>query len=144
MPRALPEWTKSAGGEKTWAEGRRDLPTKKAWGDAIYDALERCDGRGKYSKFALRIGADRPSAHPMYPSVDHVVDPATAQVEIETRLVNDAKTIMSLAEFTRLIGHLADSLGASVDSAGDEIPCVRSFAKPEPPPEDEPPLPQLP
>ena len=58
---------------------------------------------------------------------------------LETRLVNDMKTIMSDEEFRTLIGHLAAVLKVKVKEQ-ETWQCRRSFAIEEPP-ETEPPLP---
>jgi hypothetical protein len=70
--------------------------------------------------------------------VDHVVDPATPFVVIETRVVNDMKTILDEAEFRNMIGHLAHVLGAPAKRLPDGWCCKRSYGVPQRP--DEPPL----
>ncbi len=61
-----------------------------------------------------------------------------AELILETRLVNDMKSIMSDEEFRTLIGHLAVVLNVKLEER-ENWQCHRSFAIEEPP-EVEPPL----
>jgi hypothetical protein len=73
-----------------------------------------------------------------WPSVDHLKAPDVPEVVIETRLVNDVKSIMTEEELSGLIGHLAFVMNLT-PRENPTWQCARSFAAPEPP--SEPPLP---
>ena len=157
---ALPSWTDSAGGReawKRWLEARvtgcvrraaawaakrqrpiDNLPSPPEWRNAILDALRSCEGRAHYSNFPLSLVGR--STDWNWPSVDHVSSPPVAEVVIETRLVNDMKTITSEDEFRALVGHLAAVLKVPVKEISPDWRCRRSFAIEEPP-DAEPPLP---
>jgi hypothetical protein len=75
----------------------------------------------------------------MWPSVDHVNDPATPELVLEVRLVNDMKTILSPDEFRDAVGHLACALNVPVRRLPDDWTSKRSFAGPQA--TEEPPLP---
>jgi hypothetical protein len=133
-------------GGRLWARkhpGAR-APRLAVWTDAIWSASGRCDGRAYYSCWPLsldvsRAGLDeRPWENARWPSVDHLVDPITPNVVIETRLVNDMKTILGEGEFREVVGHLAHVLGVPSKRLSDEWCCTRSFGVPQRP--DEPPL----
>jgi hypothetical protein len=158
----LPEWTESAGGSaawrnwitrrvrsccrraQDWARTQRTppqrLPTASEWRGAIVKALCSSDGRGYYSHFFLSVEPSRGETAWDWPSVDHRGGPASTDVVLETRLVNDMKTIMSEAEFLELIGHIAAVRKVEVRPRYDWS-CQRSFAKEQS--ADEPPLPGL-
>jgi hypothetical protein len=144
----LPVWTENAGGDwwkwidrqkvrchkraKEWAKKnhRSDkLPSPEEWKQQILSAVENSNGRGHYSQWPLRL--DKASSDWSYPSVDHCVDPGTADVVIETRLVNDMKTIMSPKEFRDMIGHLAARLKVEAAELPATWRCDRSFAGPQ-------------
>ncbi len=159
-PDTLPEWTASAGGievwkkwvemkangclarAKAWAKKKQrpanQLPSRGQWRKAILEALHTSKGRGHYSRFPLSLATGNPTTW-SWPSVDHLKGPKIAELVIETRLVNDMKTIMSDQEFRTLIGHLAAVLKVDVKEQ-DRWQCRRSFAVEEPP-DAEPPLP---
>jgi len=126
----LPSWAEAQGGRDRWTKWvkaraaschRRarkwkkktnqslTLPRKSEWTDAIVSALNACTGVAAYSGWELDVTL--PATSPLYPSVDHVAGLGTAQAAIETRLVNDMKTILDAAEFKKVIGHLAIALG---------------------------------
>jgi hypothetical protein len=158
----LPPWTGSAGGRdawKKWLDARVNtcvrraaawaakrqkpidqLPPPLKWRKAILDALRSSEGHADYSKFPLSLAAPRKNTDWNWPSVDHVSGPEVAKVVLETRLVNDMKTITSEEEFRAIIGHLAAVLGVAVKEIGNDWQCRRSFAIEEPP-DAEPPLP---
>jgi hypothetical protein len=145
----LPVWTESAGGDwgkwidrqtgrchrraKEWASknnrSNAQLPSLKEWKKQILSAVEKSNGWGHYSQWPLRL--DKASSDWSYPSVDHCVDPGTAAVVIETRLVNDMKAIMSPKEFREMIGHLAAKLKIDVTELPATWRCDRSFAGPQ-------------
>lgn len=75
----------------------------------------------------------------MWPSIEHLIDPATATVAVETRLVNDMATITSEAEFANLVGHLAKTMRIKGVRLDDDWHPNRNFAIEQP--DDEPPLP---
>ena len=157
----LPEWTGAAGGRKAWQRwldrkvgicvlravgwavkrGRSvdDLPSRSEWREAILEAMKNCQGRGYYSGLQLSLAPPRKSTDWNWPSVDHLSDPGAAQVVLETRLVNDMKTIMSDEEFRTIVGHLAFVMAVPVVQLPENWSCRRSFAVEEQP--DEPPLP---
>jgi len=116
------------------------MPTQAQWREAIFDALRVSEGRGSYSRLPLSLAFPRKSTDWNWPSVDHVAGPGVARVVLETRLVNDMKTIMSDEEFLSIIGHLAAVLKVRVKEVEDSWNCRRSYAIDEPP-EAEPPLP---
>ncbi len=154
----LPTWTRTAGGEKwrkwvarriaacdrrarAWAANRPDrpVPTREQWGLAIWRALKASNGRGRYSRFPLSL-----AGHPTdwnWPSVDHMAGLDAAHVVLETRLVNDMKTIMSAREFRSMIGHLAAVNRLPAREVSGRWRCRRSFKKIEEPLK-EPPLPR--
>jgi hypothetical protein len=164
--REPPEWTTQAGGKKAWAawvkqqtircynracewskkHPNAQVPRKAEWRDAIWSALHRCDGRAYYSRLPLSLHTDlrgptanqRASESARWPSVDHVVNPATPEVVIETRVVNDMKTILDEGEFRKMIAHLAHVLSVVADRLPDNWCCVRSYGAPQQ--DDEPPL----
>ena len=157
----LPAWTESAGGRrawKKWVEGKvnsclrrankwaekrgisaDDLPTPAQWRVAINAAVEQCLGFGHYSKLELSLAAPRTCTDWNWPSIEHLEGPGVAAVAIETRLVNDMKTIMSEPEFRAMIGHLSAVLSITAGSLPTGWGCHRSFAAEQP--DEEPPLP---
>ena len=117
------------------------VPTRDDWRNAIWTAIDRCDnGRGHYSGLPLSLTPWEPTAW-NWPSLDHVKDPATPEVVLEIRLINDMKTIMTEVEFREVIGHLAAVLNVQAHKLSHNWRCGRSFAVEEPPAE-EPPLPE--
>lgn len=157
----LPEWTATAGGADTWKKwiatrvrgcrqratlwakqrGRdtSQMPSRAAWREAILDALRASDGRGHYSKLPLSLDPSGSCTEWNWPSLDHVDRPNIPKVVLETRLVNDMKTIMADEEFRALIGHLAKVLNVVVEELAPSWRCKRSFAVEQG--TDEPPLP---
>lgn len=163
MPETLPSWTDSAGGSDRWlkwrnsqatrcharaqlwatkTKWRKPLPSKADWTRNITEAIRTCDGKGAYSGFPLSLELTPKGTHPMWPSVDHVHNPATADVVLETRVVNDMKTIMNREEFKLVIGHLAAKMSVEATLLGDSWFPKRGYWKEQP--EDEPPLPEVP
>jgi hypothetical protein len=158
----LPLWTDSAGGRNAWKKWLdtkvnacvrraaawaakrqkpiKQLPRRSEWREAILDALRLSGGRAYYSKFPLSLAPPRKNTDWNWPSVDHISGPEVAKVVIETRLVNDMKTITCEEEFRAIIGHLATVLGVEVKEVGDDWHCQRAFAIDERP-DVEPPLP---
>jgi hypothetical protein len=102
--------------------------------------MEASGAVGHYSQLVLSLASPRKSTDWNWPSVEHLEDPGTASVALETRLVNDMKTIMSEAEFRDMVGHLAAAF--SISPAGLPVgwKCRRSFAVEQP--DEEPPLPK--
>jgi hypothetical protein len=157
----LPDWIEEAGGlpawrkwltgkfrscrkrASDWALRQRnptiELPTAKEWRESIVTALHSSRGLGYYSQFPLTLRPQRETDW-NWPSVDHQGSPASTSLVIETRLINDMKTIMSETEFLELIGHLASVHQVEV-RARPSWSCQRSFAREQSP--DEPPLPGL-
>ncbi len=132
----LPEWTESAGGRekwRAWMERRvtsfsrrakkwkelsgaaETVPTKAEWRRAILVALTASKGQGYFSKWPLSLDFEPTDGR--YPSVDHLVGPWQADVALEIRVVNDMKTILSVEEFRKMVGHLSKTLDASVELA---------------------------
>jgi len=153
----MPEWTEHRGGRTAWREWAsrrvtscrlradkwlkgtgRNPPSAEAWRRAVLEALTRePEGRGIYSGFEMTLKGRKPT-DALYPSIEHLVDPATPQLALEARVVNDMVNIMSRDEFLRLVGHI---------SAANEVPAklepnwapTRNFAKEQG--NEEPPLP---
>ena len=157
----LPDWTEAAGGRdawKKWLEGKvnscvrraskwaekrgiaaDDLPTPAQWRTAIRDAILDSQGISRYSGFPLSLAPPAKSTDWNWPSVEHLETPDKAVVALETRLVNDMKSIMSEPEFKKLIGHLASILKIDV-RIDQQWNCGRSFGVEQP--DEEPALPQ--
>lgn len=157
----LPEWTEEAGGRAAWQKWlnrkvatcvRRaadwaakcgkvvyDLPTPPQWREAIVLAMAASQGLGYYSKLPLSLAPPLKSTHWNWPSIDHVRGPNVAEVALETRLVNDMKTIMSKDEFLAVVGHITAVHAIPVTALPEGWSCLRAFAVEEQP--DEPPLP---
>jgi Zn-dependent protease with chaperone function len=157
----LPEWTEEAGGRAAWQEwlNRRvttcvrraadwaakrrrivdNLPTPPQWREAIALAMATSQGLGYYSKLPLSLAPPLKSTHWNWPSVDHIRGPGVAEVVLETRLVNDMKTIMSKDEFLAVVGHIAAVHAVTAAELPKGWSCRRAFAVEEQP--DEPPLP---
>jgi hypothetical protein len=165
--RRLPAWTELAGGKRAWAgwvqvqahrcvarakkwakqHSGANVPTLAEWKNAIWLALCNSDGRARYSRWPLSLAprpntpaTKRPWENPMWPSVDHLESPVVANVVIETRLVNDMKTILSENELRDVVGHLAHVLAISAKPLADDWRCKRSYGLPQGP--NEPPLPK--
>lgn len=158
----LPPWTESAGGRaewkkwiekkvnsclrraNKWADQRGisadDLPSSAQWRAAIVAAVQQSNGFGHYSKLELSLAPPRKSKDWNWPSIDHLQNPRVAEVVLETRLVNDMKTIMSEKEFREMVGHLATTLSVNVDRLPTGWGCRRAFAAEQP--DEEPPLPE--
>jgi hypothetical protein len=144
----FPEWVDTGGGPdkwkkwvkgkvancdsraKKWAKqpGNRDerLPTRMEWREAINKALVSSGGYGYYSKLPLSL-CNVKCTDWNYPSVDHVNGPGVARVVLETRLINDMKTIMDEEEFFSMVGHLAAVHEIKIGKMPD-WKCRRSFA----------------
>ena len=104
--------------------------------------MRKSPGLGHYSRLPLSLESGNSKAWD-WPSVDHVAGPATAELVLEVRLVNDMKTIMSEQEFRAMIGHLASVLKIPSRKLPNGWRCGRWFAIGEPPAQ-EPPLPDAP
>lgn len=127
------EWVKNRGGRFSATK-----PTAGEWRRAIVAALHDSKGRAAFSQFPLSMAHPRQNTDWSWPSVDHLKAPNVAEVAIETRLVNDVKSIMTKEEFLGLIRHLAFTMKAT-PRENLNWQCGRSFAAPEP--TGEPPLP---
>ncbi len=158
----LPAWVDQAGGRpawKKWLEVRvnscllrankwadkrgssaDDLPTRSEWRVAILSAMEQSAGIGHYSKLGLSLTPPRKNTDWDWPSIEHLEGPGEATVALETRLVNDMKSIMSETEFRAMIGHLSIALSIPAGNLPDGWSCRRSFAVEQP--DEEPPLPK--
>lgn len=157
----MPDWTDGAGGKekwaawaerkiaplrrraRTWKEKRRDtspVAGEPEWRDALLKAIKDSDGRGRYSRLPLSLTHEKGNTAAMWPSVEHLDDPATPNLALETRLVNDMKTIMSEDELKEMVGHLAAVQRIQPREVADSWEPGRSFAV-EQPSDDEPPLP---
>jgi hypothetical protein len=118
--------------------GRQPLRTRPDWQGAIWKAVLASPGRGHYSHLPLSL-LGKPTDWD-WPSLDHLSSPATAEVVLEVRLVNDMKTIMNDQEFREMVGHLAAVLKIRPKKLRKNWHCRRGFAIEEPP-TNEPPLP---
>lgn len=116
--------------------------TREDWRRAIWQAILASSGRGHYSHFPLSLLSPGKPTDWNWPSVDHVSNPATAEVVLEVRLVNDMKTIMNEQEFREMVGHLAAVLEIPSKKLPNNWHCGRAFSIEEPPTE-EPPLPDM-
>jgi hypothetical protein len=135
----LPSWIKDY--QKinwiNWIENRVNSLSRKAkkdklpikyhgirfWRENVVNALCRIeDGKASYSKIPLNIDSKKKDKHPLYPSVDHVDGPKGIKIEIETRLVNDMKSILDIGEFKELVAQLVLTMetGQSYLKAGWE------------------------
>ena len=146
----LPSWVGKSGGEAAWrkwiearasscqSRGRKwiakrglkkRVPTKEEWRWAIVEAIKKSEGLFHYSKWpmSLKIQGLRDSSSPMWPSLDHAKDPATINVVIESRLVNDMKNILTENEFREIVGHLAVTMEAKKKRISDLPKLSRSY-----------------
>jgi hypothetical protein len=160
MADSLPSWVEGSGGRQRWNKwvnsqvkrcdgrakkwlkkrrSRRQKPSRKDWRMAILLAIATCDGRGHYSKLPLTLNHSDGPTHSMWPSVEHLKDPATAEVALETRLVNDMATIMNEAEFVKMLAHLSVVMNIRPNLLTDDWHPMRSFSAKQD--EEEPPLP---
>lgn len=112
-------------GEKT-GNGRATRGNVR-WTEKILEALHHCEGFAAYSH--LKLDISQPHTSPFYPSIDHVEGIGSAKVKVETRLVNDMKTILDETEFKQVIGHLASALGAKAVRLKDGWKPKRTFAR---------------
>lgn len=145
----LPWWTETAGGRaawKKWLERRvqscirrarkwaqkqkvnRKLPNRAEWRAAISSAMDQCGGVAQYSLLPLSLEPPLKETDWNWPSIDHLQDAGTAEVALETRLVNDMKTIMSEKEFREMVAHLAAVFHVTVERLATNWKCERSFA----------------
>jgi hypothetical protein len=159
--KTLPPWTIGAGGTDRWkrwivkkagacfrrakklAEKRgisRRLPTKAEWRHAIVIAVQQSDGRGHFSRLPLSLDTCRNEKHACWPSIEHLDGTFSTNVAIELRIFNDVKTILTIAELRRVVGHLAVTMNAPLVRLDDNWECDRSYAVEQP--SDEPPLPR--
>jgi hypothetical protein len=116
---------------KKWAQKqklKRKLPTPAEWRAAIIGAMHECRGVGKHSELALSVALPLRETDWNWPSIDHLKDAGTAEVAVETRLVNDMKTIMSEKEFREMVAHLAHVFHLSARRLPANWKCSRSFA----------------
>lgn len=142
----MPAWTEMAGGKKKWrkwldgqasrcfkrAKKWSGASTREQWRQAIYRALrENRGGTGHYSGFPLSLDLTPPWTHALWPSVDHVKDPGTVKVVLETRLVNDMKTILDEGEFRNVVAHLTKRLRLTPELLASSWQPKRDYAKPQ-------------
>src|SRR5437667_12589068 len=111
-------------GAKETATAKRP-PVTSALAEILH-ALHESRGCGHYSRFPLSLASGKITDW-NWPSVDHLKGLEVAELVLETRLVNDMKTIMSDEEFRTLIGHLAAVLKVKVKEQ-ETWQCRRSFA----------------
>jgi len=117
---------------RKWKRSDGSLPSASEWRQAIRSALWESNGYAHYSRLPLSLSPSTAvSTDWNYPSVDHCISPGIAEVVIETRLVNDMKTIMSPQEFLEVIGHLAATPQVEVKTLPPDWHCDRSFARPQ-------------
>lgn len=132
----MPAWTEKAGGKKKWrkwldgqasrcfkrARKWSGASTREQWRRAIHRALrENRGGTGHYSGFPLSLDLTPPWTHALWPSVDHVKDPGTVKVVLETRLVNDMKTILDEGEFRKRRCTPRQAAPADAGTAGEQL-----------------------
>jgi hypothetical protein len=126
VPDYLPLWAKREN-EKAWCKwvesrtrscrlrGGKNGPDAATWRGAIVNALRASRGRGEYSKITLKLKRKeylrQPWIHPFYPLVDHNSDLSSCDIVVETRLVNDMKSLLSPEEFKKTVGHLSATMG---------------------------------
>lgn len=155
---APPEWMRNSGGSHRWSEWataqarrcrtralksarRRKSPAKPPglaeFRRAILGAMSRSNGRAYFSHFPLSLAVS--SGHPCHPSVEHLDGVESTNVVLETRMVNDMKSIMDEKEFIDLIGHMSSELKIAARKLDDSWRPARDFAGPAE--IDEPPLP---
>lgn len=73
--------------------------------NAIRKCLKSGHVRGYFSDLLIR--PDLPAEDAMAPSIEHLVDPANHDdVVVETRVINDMRSILSEREFWQVIEHL--------------------------------------
>ncbi len=101
--------------------------SREAWRRAIVESFPD-DGRYHYSRFPIRT-PDGDNTHAMSPSIDHCQGVTTLDLVIESRLVNDMKTILSEKEFKEIVGHLCCTLKARPGKREDNWECTRNFAR---------------
>ncbi len=140
----LPAWTKDAGGTKKWAiwikkkaeicavrarkcsNKKKSIPIKK-WREEILKTIKKMkSNNAAYSGFPLDLS--KKSNNPMYPSLEHINGPLKANVVIETRLVNDMKTILNEKEFYELIAHITKVKKLNPKKLPDKWRCIRDYA----------------
>src|SRR5438876_389182 len=102
--------------------------------------MQESRGQAYYSRILLSVAGPQKGTDWNWPSIDHVETPGVASVVLETRLVNDMKTIMSQQEFREMIGHLASVLTVQAADLRQDWHCKRSFAIEQP--DEEPALPE--
>jgi hypothetical protein len=121
----IPSWTKPEEKQlwltwiENWVKGcsnKAGVGTCGVWRKAVVGALEKSNGRFHYS--GLKIPPLRSIPHgsddPLWPSIDHVEGRRDMNLAVETRIVNDMKSLLSESEFKTVIGHLAASMNVKV------------------------------
>ena len=139
----LPDWVDKCGGRDrwtTWVNYRASSFSARAkklggdpsensvpvWRDAVMTALHQNESnRYHYSHFPAALHEDK--GHPMYPSLDHVNGPLYKALVLESRLVNDMKTIMSETEFSTMVGHLATTMKPDLCRQSDDWRCKGTY-----------------
>ncbi|MCK4644033.1 hypothetical protein KAU32_10425 [bacterium] len=95
------------------------------WREAVLKALKESKGKGRYSQFDLDI--TRKCKHPLYPSIEHLEGLHTPKLAVETRIVNDMKSILAEREFFDIISHISFVNGIRPRAIKEEIKLSRSF-----------------
>lgn len=161
-PEDMPDWTENAGGRAAWVDwaerkigsliqrakkwqakrnSTADVGGREVWREALKTALQDCKGLGIYSQLPITLDHPQKGTAAMWPSVEHLQDPATPDLAMETRLVNDMATIMSKDEFFEMVGHIAAVNEIAPVAQTDDWKPQRSFAVEQEDSKDEPPLP---
>jgi|GEM_PF-5408272 len=144
---SMPDWVHGNGGEEAWRKwldnrakgchrrakkfikkyGGQYSLTASDWKVEIHKALQSTDGIGIYSQLPLSLN-DKKETHPMWPSVDHLSDDLTPKVAIDTRVINDMKTILSEQEFKDIVSHLFTKMKLEVKALEDTWRPKRDYA----------------
>jgi hypothetical protein len=116
--------------EKWCTTGRHGKGARKK--NAVQKCLYSGCVRGYFSDIPLNPELE--AAHSMYPSLEHLVDPANHHdTVVEARIINDMKSHLSQAEFWQVIEHLfivGVSKGTIKAPFGKRLPKGWSPAKP--------------
>lgn len=88
---------------KWCSTGKHGVGNRKK--NAVIKCLKNGHVRGYFSDIPLR--PDLATSHSMYPSFDHLIDPANhKEAVVEARIINDMKSHLSEDEFWRVVEHL--------------------------------------
>jgi len=133
----------SCGGRKKWADWvnnratsfsarakrKSECPEKHTvprWREAVVCSLNKMpDNRAHFSKLPLSL--KREATDPLYPSADHLENPENFHLVLETRLVNDMKTILTESEFKKVLAHLVWALKIKSRKLPENWQCQRDF-----------------